>query len=159
MIRFMRHVLITVALLLGLACSTTAQQSSSGPGGSEAAAKLGNRTITMKEVEDKWKQASPGEHAQALQQLYDGRKQALDNMIADILIEQAAKAKGQTSEQFLQAEVGRRIKPVTDAEVVAFFNENQSQMQGRALADVGPAIRRYLDDQQRTGAQQAVVAE
>jgi protein-disulfide isomerase len=156
---FMRHLLITSALLLALACSTTAQQSSSGPGGSEAAARVGNRTITMKEIEDKWKQASPGEHAQALQQLYDGRKQALDTIIADMLIEQAAKAKGQTPDQFIQAEIGRRTKPVTDEQVVAFFNENQSQMQGRGLAAVGPAIRRYLDDQQRTSAQQTLVAE
>ena len=160
MIRLMRHLLITVALLLALACSTTAQQPSpAGPGGSDSAAKVGDRTITMKEVDEKWRQSSPGEHAQAFQQLYDGRKQALDNMIADILIEQAAKAKGQASEQYLQAEVGRRIKAVTDEEVVKFFTENQSQMQGRGLAAVGPAIRRYLDDQQRTTAQQAITAE
>src|SRR4029450_6967073 len=32
-------------------------------------------------------------------------------------------------------------------------------MQGRSLDSVGPAIRRYLEDQQRSTAQQAVIAE
>jgi protein-disulfide isomerase len=153
----MRYLLITVALVLALACKTTAQQSSSG--GSEPVARVGDRTITMKEVEDKWKQTSPGEHADALQKLYDGRKQALDNIIADMLIEQAAKGKGQTAEQFVQAEMARRTKPVTDEQVIGFYTENQQQMQGRSLDSGGPAIRRYLEDQQRTGAQQALIAE
>ena len=152
----MRHLSITAALLLALACSAPAQQTS---GGTDAAARFGDRTITVKELDEHWQKSAPGPHAQALQAMYDGRKDALDEIIADTLIQQAAKAKGVTSEQFMQAEVGKRLKPVTDADIVTFFEQNQGQMQGRPLADVGPAIRKYLDDQQRSSAQQAIIAD
>jgi protein-disulfide isomerase len=153
----MRHLSIAAALVLALACSAPAQQTTSG--GSDVAARVGDRTITVKELDEHWQKSAPGPHAQALQTMYEGRKGALDEIISDMLIQQAAKARGVTNEQYMQAEVGKRIKSVTDADVVAFFEQNQAQMQGRPLADVAPVIRRYLDEQQRTSAQQAVIAE
>jgi protein-disulfide isomerase len=152
----MRHLSIAAALVLALACSAPAQQAA---GGSEAAARVGDRTITVKELDEHWQKSAPGPHAQALQTMYDGRKEALDQIVADMLIQEAAKARGVTADQYMQAEVGKRITSITDADVVTFFEQNQGQMQGRPLADVGPAIRRYLDEQQRSTAQQAVIAE
>ncbi|MBI4265720.1 MAG: thioredoxin domain-containing protein [Acidobacteria bacterium] len=150
---------ITGGLVLALACSVPAQQTPPTQD-ADAAARVGDRTITMKEIEDRWRQAAPAERAQALQQIYDGRKEALDAIIADMLIEQAAEAKGVPNPtQFTEAEIARRVKPVTDEEVVTFFQENQSQMQGRGLAAMGPVIRRFLEDQQRTAAYQALIAE
>ena len=157
MIGDMRHLSIAAALVLALACSAPAQQTSGGS--TDSAARVGDRTITVKELDEHWQKSAPGPHAQALQAIYDGRKDALDAIIADSLIQQAAKARGVTAEQYMQAEVGKRLKPVTDADVVTFYEQNQGQMQGRPLADVGPSIRRYLDDQQRTNAQQAIIAE
>ena len=159
MIAVMRHLSIAAALVLALACSAPAQQASSGQSGADPAARVGDRTITVKELDDHWQKSAPGPHAQALQAIYDGRKDALDEIIADTLITQAAKAKGVTAEQYMQAELGKRVKPVTDADIVKFFEENQGQMQGRPLADVGPSIRRYLDEQQRTSGQQAIIAD
>jgi protein-disulfide isomerase len=152
----MRQLSIAAALVLALACSAPAQQASSA---SDTAARIGDRTVTVKELDEHWQKSAPGPHAQALQALYDGRREALDEIVADQLIAQAAKAKSVTAEQYMQAEVGKRIKPVTDADIVTFFQENQGQMQGRPLADVGPAIRRYLEEQQRSSAQAAVVAD
>jgi protein-disulfide isomerase len=160
MIVDMRHIAITAALLLGLACSAPAQQpSASQPAGGDAAARIGNRTVTMKEIEDRWRENNPMEHAQAIQALYDGRRAALDAIVAEMLIEQAAKAQGVTSEQYTDTEVTKRVKPVTEADVVAFFQQNQNQMQGRNLQAMGPAIRRFLEDQQRATAQQSLVAD
>ena len=158
MISIMRHLGISIALLLLLACSAPAQQSSSSAAG-DAAARVGNRTITMKEVEDRWRQDNPVERAEASQALYNGRRNALEAIIADMLIEQAAKARGVSSEEYLRVESAKRIKPVTDADVAAFFQQNQNQMQGRGLQQMSPAIRRYLEEQSRGAAQQVLVAE
>lgn len=162
MIGLMRNLWITSALVLALACSAPAQQPSaqtSQP--SDAGARIGDRTITMKEIDDRWRKAEPAEQAQAVQRIYDGRKDALDAIIADMLIEQAAKAKGGgvNPTQFTEAEIARRVKPVTEEEVVVFFQENTAQMQGRGLAAMAPAIRRFLEDQRRTTAYQAFVGE
>jgi protein-disulfide isomerase len=149
----------TCAILLALSCSTPAQQASEGQNGSDVAAQIGGRTITVKEVDDKWQQMDAGDHAEAVQRIYEGRKNALDAIVADMLIEQAAKANGVSPEQFRQSEVARRIKPVTDADVSAFYQQNQAQIQGRALVEMTPAIQRYLEQQQRDTAYQALVAE
>ena len=156
MIGDMRHLSIAAALVLALACSAPAQQTS---GGTESAARVGDRTITVKELDEHWQKSAPGPHAQALQAIYDGRKDALDQIIADSLIQQAAKARGVTAEQYMQAEVGKRLKPVTDADVVTFYEQNQGQMQGRPLEQMSPAINRYLSDQQQETARQALIAE
>ena len=162
MIAIMRHLAIAVTLLLGLACSAPAQQqptTAAPQGGNEAAARIGNRTVTMQEIEQRWRENNPAEHAQATQAVYDGRKAALDAIVADMLIEQAAKAQGVSPEQYTNDAVAKRVKPVTEADVVTFFQQNQNQMQGRGLQAMAPAIRRFLEEQQRGAAQQALVAE
>ena len=149
----------TCAILLALACSAPAQQSTAGQSGPDVAARVGDRSITVKEVDDRWRQAQPAEHTQAMQRIYDGRKQTLDTIVADVLVEQAAKAKGVTPAQFTESEVSRRTTPVTDGQIAAFFQENQAQMQGRGIDAMRPVIRQYLEEQQQTTAYQALVGE
>lgn len=153
----------TCAILLALACSTPAQQRAApapaGQNGSDVAARVGDRAITLKELDDRWRDTQPADHAQAVQKMYEGRRDALDAMVAEMLIEQAAKGKGVSPEQYSDAEVARRLKPVTDGQVAAFFQENQAQMQGRGFGEMAPTIRRYLDEQQRATAYSDLVAE
>ena len=118
------------------------------------AARVGNRTITTKELDDRWRADDPASQADATQKLYDGRRAALDAIIADMLLAEAAKKKGMTAEAYELEEVGKRVKPVTDAEVVAFYQANINQMQGRPLEVMAPAINRYLTEQQRATARQ-----
>ena len=163
---FMRS-FATCAILLALACSAPAQQQSTGqgiqapavPSSGDAAARVGNRTITIKEVDERWRRDDAAQQTQALQQLYDGRRNALDAIIAETLIAEAAKAKGMNANEFMDSEVKRRIKPVTEGQVVSFFQQNQAQMQGRGLEAMSPAIRRYLEEQERGTAYRAFVGE
>jgi hypothetical protein len=151
-----------MAATLALPAVVCAQQGSgqaAAPLPAEAAARVGDRVITMKEVDDAWRQADPVEHTRATQQLYEGRKQTLDRMIADMLIEQAAKAKGIPAAQFAKDETARRIKPVTDAEIDAFYEQNKARMQGKPLEDMRPAIRNYLEEQRQEAARGSLVAE
>jgi len=150
----MRTACIVVGLLISLACSSQAQQA-----GQEVAARVGDHAITVRELDDRWKVEEPGQKAQAEQAIYDGRKAALDAIIADMLVAQAAKAKGQTPEAFAQAEVARRIKPVTDTDVRTFYVQNSERMQGRSFEQMSAAIQQYLADQQQTTAKQDLIAE
>ena len=118
MITAMRNALTCFALLALLACSTEAQQANRSAGDQDVAARVGDRAITVKDLDDRWRQDNPAELAQANQAIYDGRRAALDNLIATMLIEQAAKKGGVTPEQYMQAELGKRTKPVTDADIV-----------------------------------------
>jgi protein-disulfide isomerase len=156
----MRNVLTFVVLVVLMACSTTAQQTGGGqPGGADVAARIGDRAITVKELDDHWKQNDPAGSAQAIQALYDGRRAALDDIIATMLVEQAAKAKNVAPAQFVDEEIARRVKPITDTEIAVFYGENRAQMQGRSLEEMSPLIRNYLVNQQRQAARAALVAE
>jgi protein-disulfide isomerase len=152
----------TCAILLALACSTPAQQASrSQPvqSGSDVAARVGDRTISVQELDDRWRSEQPADHAQAVQKMYDGRKDALDAIVAEMLIEQAAKTKGVAPTKYTEDEMARRVKPVTDGQVAAFFQENQSQMQGRGFDAMASTIRRYLEEQQRSTAYTELIGE
>ncbi|HEY3160505.1 MAG TPA: thioredoxin domain-containing protein [Vicinamibacterales bacterium] len=149
----MRTAFLAVGLLISLACSSQAQQSA------DVAARVGDRTITVGELDQRWKTEDPGAKAMAEQAVYDGRKAALEAIVADMLVAQAAKAKGVTPEAFVQAEVARRTKPVTDTDVRNFFVQNSERMQGRSFEQMSGAIEQYLEDQQQTTAKQDLIAE
>ena len=155
----MRIAFIALVLVISLACSSQAQQTAVPQAGQDAAARIGDRTVTLRELDDRWKVEDPGQKAQAEQALYDGRKAALDAIIAEMLVAEAAKATNVTPEAFVQAEVGKRVKPVTDADVRTFYVQNSERMQGRSFEQMNPAIHKYLEEQQQTTARQSLIAE
>jgi protein-disulfide isomerase len=152
----MKNVLLLALAVSVLACSSASSQQT---GSNEPAARIGDRVVTIKELEDKWRASNPADHAEVTQKLYEGRRTALEQMVAESLIAQAAKGKGMSPEAWAESEVSKRVMPVTEAEVVAFYQGNIGQMQGRALDVMAPAIRRYLTEQQETAARQALLSE
>jgi protein-disulfide isomerase len=149
----MRNIFFLTALVSLFACSAAPAQQP------DTAARIGNRTVTTKELDERWRADDPASQAEATQKLYDGRRAALDAIIADQLLSEAAKKKGMTAAAFELEELGKRTKPVTDGEVVAFYQANINQMQGRSLEVMGPAISRYLTEQQRDTARRELIAE
>jgi protein-disulfide isomerase len=154
----MKRALFLSAAVSLFACSTAPAQQAS-PSGTETAARVGDRVISAKEVDDRWRALDPAGHAEAAQKSYDGRRAALDAIVADMLIAEAAKKKGMAAAAFEQAELTARIKPVSEADVVTFYQANINQMQGRPLEAMAPAIRRYLQDQQQETARATFIAD
>jgi protein-disulfide isomerase len=157
MLRQLRYA--AAALALAVPAVVCAQQAATPPPGPGEAARVGDRVITLKEVDEAWRQADPVEHTRATQMLYEGRKTTLEEMIANILIEQAAKAKSLTPAQFAEAETAKRIKPISDADITSFYEQNKARMQGKPLEEMRPAIRSFLEQQQQASARAALVAE
>ena len=155
----MRNTVIAISVLISVACSADAKQTAPAQAGQDVAARVGDRTITVREVDERWTKEAPGPKAQAEQALYDGRKAALDAIIADMLVAQAAKAKGVTADEFVKSEIARRVKPVADADVRTFYVQNSDRMQGRSFEQMSAAIQQYLEEQQQTSARQDLVAE
>jgi protein-disulfide isomerase len=153
MIHTMRKLLVLTGLVSLLACSAAPAQQA------EPAARVGDRTLTTKDLDDRWRADDPSSQAEATQKLYDGRRAALEAIIADMVLAEAAKAKGMNAEAYEVAEVGKRLKTVTEADVVAFYQANINQMQGRSLEVMGPAINRYLTEQQRASARESLIAD
>ena len=160
MIRQIRFALL--ALMLSVPAIVCAQQStgqSATAGGNDVAARVGDRVITLKQVDEAWRKADPVEHTRATQLLYEGRRETLDRIVADMLIEQAAKARGVSAEQYAKEETAKRAKPVTDEGIAAFYQQNKARMQGKPLEDMRGAIRTYLEQQEQATARNALVAD
>ncbi|MEQ1898158.1 MAG: DsbA family protein [Vicinamibacterales bacterium] len=127
--------------------------------GDSAAARTGDRTFTVKELDDEWKAFDSKSKAEAEQSFYDGRKAALDRLVARMLVEKAAAARAVDADRFVKDEIAKRRKPVTDADVSGFFKANQPQMRGRPLEEMAPSIKAFLDEQQEDAARDALIAE
>jgi protein-disulfide isomerase len=149
----MRRILALVALAAACACSPASGDLEPG-----VAARVGDRVITMEEVEARWRSENPVQHAQAMQAVYEGRRAALDAVIAEMLLAEAAKGSGLSPEAYVEAEIARRATLPSDADVESFYRANIGQMQGGTLEDMAPLITRFLEEQARNSAREALVA-
>jgi protein-disulfide isomerase len=147
--------LVLAAVLTMLGCSSLAQQARD----SDEVARVGDRTITLKEVEDRWKKDDAAEHAEVAQKLYEGRRSALDDIVAEILITEASRGTGLSREAYEEAEISKRAKKVTPADVESFYKTNINEMGGRTFDTAAPLINRFLEDQYRTAARQELITE
>lgn len=156
--------MVRLAMVLSLAApSLVCAQQSAAPApvasAGDVAARVGDRTITVAELDDAWRKADAAGQAQAAHALYEGRRQALDRLVADMLIEDAARAKGVPPAEFAREEIARRAKPVTEAEIEAFYQQNASRMQGRSLPEMREMIRGFLRQQREAAARSELVSE
>ncbi len=76
-----------------------------------------------------------------------------------MLVAEAAKGRSMSPDAYVEAEISKRAKPVSDADVVAFYQSNVNQMQGRTLDVMAPVINRYLQEQAEAAARQSLIAE
>lgn len=155
--------LLAVAGMAGLtACSqerASAQSPAPPSNPDQVVAEVGGRSVTLKELDAKWEEFDAAERARVTQLLYQNRRNMLDQLVGDILIENAAKAAGQSVEQFVAADSAKRLPPVGEAEVAQFYEQNKERAQGRTLDQLRGQIKDFLDAQRRQQARAQLVEE
>jgi len=154
---------LAVAVALGaLACtspSTTQAKGSAAPPAADPnapVAKIGTDVISGKDLEEFAKAEFRKLDAQYQEQLYQMKRQALDTMIMERLVEAKAKAAGKSSKDYVQAEILARVGTPSDAEVQQVYDAAKAQ--GRDLppiAQVKETIVRYIQQQKAQAAAQA----
>jgi len=163
----MRIALGGLVMAITLACSNAqtapAQQAATTqppamPQTSDAVvAEIGDRKVTMKELDDRWQSMDPAERSRVAQLLYQNRRNVLDRMMADLLIEQAAKSAGVPVEKFTEDETAKRLKPVTEADVRQFYEDNKDRTQGRSFEQLSDQIREFLTSNRQQQARAILV--
>lgn len=151
--RFLSAAVLACTLLVATACAGAAEQAQGKAGASkgaesEVAATIGSESISLQQVDEKARAIS----LQPYQALYDARRGALDQLIEESLLEREAGTRGVSAEALVEEEVTSKVKPVTDADVQNFFNQNQARMRGQTLEQIGGQVRQFL------GAQNAALA-
>ena len=138
--------------LLLVSCSTSAQPAKRlAPG--DVVATVGPASITLAEIDDKALQQQAGSFGsmKLSQALYEARRGALDEMVGELLLDQEAKTRGIDRTALTEREITPKISPVTEAEIVEWYETNKARIQGATLEQVRAAIRDFLT-QQRTQA-------
>jgi protein-disulfide isomerase len=129
------------------------------PPPSDVAARVGDRVITIGEVDAKWRELNASEQMKAQSAVYAGRRAVLDIIIGDMLLNRAAAAKGVTLEQFLRAEIPKRTKEVSPADIEQFYTANKAEIGKQSIDDVRPSIEQYLERERRDAARESLLAE
>lgn len=146
--QLMKTLFLAMALagLAATACAAPVTQAQNDDG--EVAAKVGDRTITMEQVDAAARKAN----LKAYQALYDARRQALDELVSDELFAAEAKSRGITKDELIDQEITKKTPTVASADIEGFYNENRARMRGKSLEEMSGQIRNYLASQ---GTQQA----
>ncbi len=151
-----------VAAMLAAGCTATSSSSSAQPvsGAGTAAAAPGDVLATVNGTpitEQDLRKAAGLELSRLEEQLYDLKKQQLEALVAQRLVEAEAARRGITVEAFEQAEITSRVTAVTEPQIDAFIEANRARIRGDA-AQLRPQIREFLTEQQREARRDAVVA-
>jgi protein-disulfide isomerase len=125
----------------------------------QVVAEVGGRKITLKEVDQKWEDFDSAERARLFQLLYQNRRTMLDQLVGDILIDQAAKSANLSADAYLAQETAKRSQPVTDADVQTFFDQNKDRAGGRSLNELRKPIEDFLQGQRKMQARAQLVDE
>jgi protein-disulfide isomerase len=92
-------------------------------------------------------------------QRYEALSDGLDEMVADELLKQEAKARGVTVEVLSQQEIEAKVAAPTDAEIQQVYDANKEQLGGATLDSVKPRIVEFLKQQKTAERTQAYIAE
>ena len=125
----------------------------------QVVAEIGGRPITLKEVDAKWEEFDAAERARVVQALYQNRRNVLEQMVGDVLIENAAKAAGTTVAAYVEQDGLKRLPAVTEADIARFYEENKDRAGGRTLDQLRAEIKPFLESQRRQQARAMLVED
>jgi len=141
-------VLTSAALLIVTACSTSAQPSkqSRQPGPADVVAKVGNDPITLEEVDARALQepVTSFGNAKLIQALYMARRGTIELIVANRLLDAAAKAQGIDRPTLIEREIASKAPAPTEADVQAWYQANPARVNGATLDQVRDPIRQLL---------------
>jgi protein-disulfide isomerase len=142
----MRITFFAASIALLTACSLTSAQQSKQPAPSDVVATVGSTSITLAQVDEKALQqpASNFGSAKLSQALYDARRAAVDDLVADVLLAQEAKARGTDTSALVDKEITSKVSQVNDEEIAQWYQANKARVGGASLDQVRQPIRKYL---------------
>jgi protein-disulfide isomerase len=132
----------------------TAKKPSSGASDMGAASKvatLEGSSVSLGEVDE----AIKAQLSDLEEQKYQLRRQGLDRLINQRLVQAAAKKAGLSEDEFMKKEVESKVTPPSEDKITEFFNQNAAQLPpGSKMEDYKERIVSFMTRQQRESASQ-----
>jgi protein-disulfide isomerase len=154
----MTRFLISTAFLAA-ACSSSSAQPSKTLSPDELVATVGTTSITLAQVDEKALQQSVTSfgNVKLVQALYEARREAIDEIVADTLMDREAKSRGIDRATLVEKEISDKVAPVGDTDVANWYQANQARVQGASLDQVRAPIRAYLIQERMEDAKQRYI--
>lgn len=150
---------LTLAALIAVltACSQPSAQQAKRPASADVVATVGATPITLAEVDDKALEQPAGNFGSVKlsQALFDARRAAIDEIVANTLMDAAARAQGIDRPALIEREITAKVPPVSDADVATWYQANQARLNGAPLEEVKQPIRAYLTQERAQGVRAA----
>jgi protein-disulfide isomerase len=150
---------LAIAGLLVTACSTAAQPPQRlGP--NDVVATVGGSPLTLAEVDARALQepASSFGSARLVQALYAARRAAIDEIVANRLMDAEAKARGIDRATLVEREIAAKAPTPTEADITAWYQANPARVQGATLDQVRAPIKQLLIQERMDTARAALIA-
>jgi protein-disulfide isomerase len=125
----------------GKAATPPPSPASAGP--EQTVAEVGGRPITLREVDAR----AAGGLQRLAQEEYELRRQAIEELVSERMLEAEAARRGVTPEALLQAEVASKVQPPTSEQVRAIYERSRDRLGDRPFAEVAAQIERSLREQ------------
>jgi len=133
---------------MALLAPAVAGQSQTSPAPILAA--VNGKEITEQDVLDRVR----GELLKFEAQIYEVRRNGVEEIISEYLLDEAAKARGLTRDQLLQQDVDSKVDEVSAKEVEDFYTANQARIR-KPLDEVRAQLLNYLQQNKLTEARRA----
>jgi protein-disulfide isomerase len=137
------------------ACNTATGEATKKQGGSTSpgavAATIGGQAITLDELDAR----AAASLMKVKQQEYEARKQALDDLVNERLLEKEAAARSTTVEKLMEAEVQAKVSETTPKEIDDYYEQNKARFGAQTKEQVVPQISGMLRGQKMAAAQAA----
>jgi len=154
--RRMKHPVVLVAMLAAAACARARTAGTDRDADPQAVvARVAGRPITQKELDAK----AGGALQRIRQQEYDARREALDELVNERLLDAEAQRQHVSRDELLKREVDDKVTRPTSEEIDRVYAENKDRVGGRSRADVGPEIERSLVNRRSVERAQAFMEE
>ena len=142
MTRFSRAALGTLMAALVAAVPACRSRKAAGPSPSPAAgqvvAEIDGQPITLAELDHMLVERLPQER------VFDMRRQVLEEMVGQRLLEKEAKARGVSTEQLTKTEIEGKAQPITEGDVQELFLRSGLPGRGATLEEYRPRIEQSL---------------
>lgn len=153
-------ILSAAVFVIVAGCSaSSAQQPVKNPAPADVVASVGSTSITLAQVDDQAMKQPAGNfgNTRLSQAIYDARRQAIDDIVNEALIDQEAKTRGVERPTLIDQEITAKAAPVTEPQIAAWYEQNKARAQGATLDQVRELIRNYLTAEQVGAARQRYV--
>jgi protein-disulfide isomerase len=92
------------------------------------------------------------------QEIYQIKKDSLDEMVEAKLIEQAAAKQGKNVEEYLKENIDDKAVAPAEDEIKSFYEARKEQMGGKTLKDVEDDIKKFLSQSRKQGLRQQLIS-